>query len=73
MEATISTGQALAADILDPTTQADITVDIMAVATTVAADIMAAAATVMVEAVMAAAEIITSLHSPEVRSRGALR
>jgi hypothetical protein len=73
MEATIFTGQALVADIFDPTTQADTTADITAEDTTVAADIMVAAVTVMVEAVMAVAEIITSLHSPEVQSRSELR
>jgi hypothetical protein len=72
MEATTFTGQALAADTLDPTTQSDIT----AADTTVAADIMVAGVTgvaVMVAAVMAVEEIITSLHSPKVRSRSALR
>jgi hypothetical protein len=73
MEATIFTGQALAADIFDPTTQADTTADITAVDTTVAADIMVAAVTVMVVAVTAVAEIITSLHSPEVQSKSELR
>jgi hypothetical protein len=72
MEVTIFTGQALAADIFDPTTQADTMAGITAVDTTVAAGIMVAV-TVTVEAVMAAAEIITSLHAPEVRSRSELR
>jgi hypothetical protein len=59
MGATISTEQALAADILDPTTQADITVD------TTGADTMEAVGTVVVAmaaAVTAVAAITTNWH-----------
>jgi hypothetical protein len=71
---TISTEPVLAPDISDPTTQEGTTADIMEATTE---DIMEAAAitaaVVMVGAVTAVAEITISLHSPEVRSRGALR
>jgi hypothetical protein len=63
---TISTEPVLAPDISDPTTQEGTTADIMEAAAITAA-------VVMVGAVTAVAEITISLHSPEVRSRGALR
>jgi hypothetical protein len=64
MVGTISTDKALAADILDPTTQADTTA---AEATATAGAVTAAV--VMVAAVTAVVEIITNRDLPEVRFR----